>query len=207
MTTIYRKTFDMVICPECGMFYSKKGIGTHLWRKHGKGKTHDSNIGFKNGTREIWNKGKTKKTDVRVENYSQTHRDKIRSGELPPPFLGKHHSNSSKERISKKLSENNHGGRCKWFEYVKTDETIFRLQGTWEVRFAKILDKIDPSWIKLGVGNAQHSFEWVDSTGRKHFYTPDFYSPKTNKYYEVKGHWWGEDKEKMNQICTQNQKV
>ena len=49
------------VCNECGKEYSKNGIGTHYWRMHTEqGSKFDSNIGFKNNTRQIWNKGLTK---------------------------------------------------------------------------------------------------------------------------------------------------
>lgn len=34
-------------CEICGKEYSKKGIGTHIWRAHGDGKNHDPNIARK----------------------------------------------------------------------------------------------------------------------------------------------------------------
>ena len=46
-------------CKYCGKEYSKKGIGTHIWRNHEGGKKHDPNKGYKDG-RMAWNKGLTK---------------------------------------------------------------------------------------------------------------------------------------------------
>jgi hypothetical protein len=107
-------------------------------------------------------------------------------------------------KIGQKLTKNNNGGRCKWFSYIKKDKTIFNLQGTWEVRFAKVLDIIDENWIKIGIGTKDHSFIWFDDQNKKHFYTPDFYSPKLNKYFEIKGYWWGNDLIKMKNVKEQN---
>lgn len=39
--------------------------------------------------------------------------------------------------------------------------------------------------------------------GKKRHYTPDFYLPKYNMYVEIKGHWWGNDKEKMVTVIEQ----
>lgn len=78
------------------------------------------------------------------------------------------------------------------------------MQGTWEQRFAKILNIIDKHWIKPSLYHKVHSFNWVDDNGEKHTYTPDFYSPKLNKYFEVKGYWWGDDKKKMEKVLEQN---
>ena len=68
---------EKVKCPYCGKEYSKKGIGTHIWRVHGKGKEHNPNKGFENGTRVTWNKGLTKETDDRVKSYGETIRKTI----------------------------------------------------------------------------------------------------------------------------------
>ncbi len=112
------------------------------------------------------------------------------------------HTKESKEKISKKLSINNKGGRCKWYDVTKPDGTVVKVQGTWESRFALILNIIDPDWIKPT--KTIHSFEWVDADEKCHYYTPDFYSPANKKYFEIKGHWWGNDKDKMQRVLSQN---
>lgn len=180
--------------------YSRKGIATHIWRSHGEGKNHDPNIGYKFGSREIWNKGLTKETNTRVREISETLSNNLKTGITPNSFQGKEHTEKVKRVLSEKLSKNNKGGRCKWFTFAKATGETVKVQGTWELRFAKVLEVIDPEWIKVGTNSGNHSFEWVDSRGKYHTYTPDFWSPKLNKYFEVKGYWWGEDEEKMRQV-------
>lgn len=194
---------NIVQCDICGAIYSSKGIGTHIWRKHGDGKNHNPNIGYKTD-REVWNKNLSKYTDDRVKKIGQTYSNKIKSGLIIPPFLGKTHTLEAKAKISKKMSVNNKGGRCKWYDFEKNTGEIVRLQGTWEVRFAKILEIIDPNWIKISLYSKYHSFDWIDDNGINHVYTPDFYSPKSNTFYEVKGFWWGNDKNKMYKVFEQN---
>jgi len=62
---------EKIRCPYCGKEYFKKGIGTHIWRIHGKGKGHDPNLGYKEGDRVVWNKGLTKDIDDRVKRYGE----------------------------------------------------------------------------------------------------------------------------------------
>jgi len=181
-------------CNLCGKNYSKKGIGTHIWRSHGEGKSHNPN---KN--RVAWNKGLTKETDDRVKKNGES------ISKNPGGFLGKIHSQKSKEKISKKLSLNNKGGRCKWFEVERIDGIKFNVQGTWERDFVKVLNILDDNWIKIGIGNKNHSFKWIDDEGKNHIYSPDFYSPKLKKYFEIKGYWWGNDKRKMELVLEQNE--
>jgi hypothetical protein len=189
-------------CDICGKEYSIKGIYTHKWRSHGEGQNHNPNKGYEDGTRQIWNKGLNKETDERVKNAGETYSDNYKNGLIihhhTPPGL------EARKRTSERMSLFNTGGKSKWFDYFKKDGTKIKLQGTWEVRFAKILDKIDENWIKPGLCNKSHSFNWKNNKNEEHIYTPDFYSPKFNKYFEVKGYWWGDDKNKMKYVIEQN---
>jgi hypothetical protein len=117
---------------------------------------------------------------------------------------GRKHTEETKKIISEKLSNNNKGGRCKWFDFLKSNGEIVRVQGTWELRFAKVLEILDSEWIKPNSKNKGHSFKWKDDEGKIHTYTPDFYSKKLKKYFEVKGFWWNNDKRKMESVINQN---
>ena len=48
------------------------------------------------------------------------------------------------------------------------------------------------------------TLKWIDENKIEHYYTPDFWSPKLKKYFEVKGYWWGNDKAKMRLVLEQN---
>jgi hypothetical protein len=192
----------MIKCEICGKQFSLKGIGTHIWRSHGDGKKHDPNRGFKDGTRTTWNRGLSKNDSDSLLNastkLSETLKMKVESGTYTPIKW----SDEFRERHSSRMSKSNPGGKSKWFEFEKGDGEKVKLQGTWEVRFARILEKMDPDWIKPSLYSNDHSFKWND--GVEHTYTPDFWSPKLQTYFEVKGYWWGNDKEKMNLVQSQN---
>lgn len=85
-------------CPYCDKEYSKNGIGTHIWATHGEGKNKKRKKGI-----IPWNKGLTKKTDKRIQKYGETYKTRIKSGLIQGSFEGKHHTNKSKEKISKSL--------------------------------------------------------------------------------------------------------
>jgi hypothetical protein len=192
-------------CTYCGKEYSDGGIGTHIWRTHGDGKNHDSNIGYLKGTRIVWNKGLTKDINDSVKKQADTLSKGLVNGDTKKGFLNKKHSDKSRKIISEKLSRNNKGGRCKWFDVKKPSGDTVKVQGTWEQRFASVLNIIDENWIKPTKSNKKHSFKWFDDDGIEHTYTPDFYSPKLNKYFEVKGYWWGNDKNKMIKVSLNNE--
>jgi hypothetical protein len=195
----WKQQNGMYKCPYCNKLYKKSGIATHIWRQHKEGKKHNPNLGRKV---KIWNKGLTKETDDRVRKNAETLSKNMKGKNNH--FYGKHHTREAKEKISVRLSRNNKGGRCKWFQVKNPKGDIFNVQGTWERDFSKVLNHLDESWIKIGIGNKNHTYEWIDKNGNKHNYTPDFYSPKLNKYFEVKGYWWGDDKEKMEYVLSQH---
>ena len=115
-------------------------------------------------------------------------------------FFGKHHTEETKRKISKSISLNNHGGKCKWYEYKGTN-----LQGTWELAIAKKLDQFSISWIKTK--EKRYILEYIDDNKKLHSYNPDFYLKEYNYFLEIKGHWWGKDKRKMELVMEQNPNV
>lgn len=104
------------------------------------------------------------------------------------------------EEYKRIRSASNKGGKVKWIDFIKCNGEFVKLQGSYEYRFAKILDKIDPDWIKPTIHNREHQFRWEDSLGIIHWYTPDFWSPKFNRYFETKGYWSKDQMEKKSFI-------
>lgn len=107
----------------------------------------------------------------------------------PGSFLGKIHTPESKQKISEKLSINNKGGRAKW--YMVAGQNV---QGTWERDIANKFEQLNIRWLKLKTNKDTLKYEM---NGKIRSYTPDFYLPDYDMYVEVKGFWWGDDKEKM----------
>ena len=85
---------------------------------------------------------------------------------------------------------------------MRYDGTIAKVQGTYEKRFAEILNIIDKDWIKPVTIKNQLHLNWIDANGKKHLYFPDFWCPNLKKYYEIKGRYNEEDKYKMNYILS-----
>lgn len=108
---------------------------------------------------------------------------------LPGTFTGKKHTDESKRKISEKLSINNKGGRSKW--YVVAGQKV---QGTWERDIATKFEHLGIRWLKLKTNKDTLKYEM---NGKIRSYTPDFYLLDYDILVEVKGFWWGDDKEKM----------
>ena len=133
---------------------------------------------------------------------------KARAKGLPDPVIsqetreklsksskGRLHTEETKKIISEKLSLNNKGGRCKWYEVDG-----IKVQGTWERDIAKKLNELAVKWIKPS--KSIHSFKYIIEDKEK-TYTPDMWLPEYGIYLEIKGYWWGNDKEKMECVKSQ----
>lgn len=177
-------------CPYCNKFFKKFGIKNHIWRIHteeGKNycRNYNNNRNFK-----PWNKGLTKETDARVkkngESVSRTVQYKIKNGTyVPPPSM----SIKNRKKLSEQQSLKNRGGKSKWFKIGNQ-----KVQGTYELFFAQKLEEQCVKWERIKTNN--HIFKYILDNKIKS-YTPDFYLPDLNLYIEIKGYWWGNDKNKM----------
>lgn len=76
-------------------------------------------------------------------------------------------------------------GQCEWYSYTKRDGRVIKLQGTWELAYAKWLDE-------SGTAFESHrgKLQYFDDSGVKRSYHPDFrmadgsYVDVKNPYYE-----------------------
>lgn len=116
----FNKETNKYICPYCGKEYAKKGIGSHIWRKHSEeGQKFDPNKGYQKGTRKGWNKGLTKETDERVRKTGETYHKRFKSGEIKS-CKNRKLSEETKKKISESM-KNAHKerrahniGECRW---------------------------------------------------------------------------------------------
>jgi hypothetical protein len=73
-------------------------------------------------------------------------------------------------------------GKCKWYNHIRPDGSIAKLQGTWEVVYAKHLDEQGIDYIAH-----QGRIPYLDAAGVERSYYPDFYIPSQDVYVDVKG--------------------
>ena len=76
-------------------------------------------------------------------------------------------------------------GKTTHSKYIKYKNKLFH--STWEVAFAKFLDKEETKW----------KYESTRFNLGKTTYTPDFYLPNLNLYIEIKGYWREDAEEKF----------
>ena len=169
-------------CNQCGKFCKgDRALKSHRTQMH-SGLKDNSNRGRPKGT-IAWNKGLTKETDSRVA------KNGLSVSISTKGRLGRPHTEESKRKISQKLSINNKGGRAKWYEVAGQ-----KVQGTWERNVALKFEELGIEWKKLKTNKDILEYKM---DGKFRCYTPDFYLPAYNVYLEVKGRWWGRDREKM----------
>lgn len=95
----------------------------------------------------------------------------------------------ARDKLSKEQSLMNRGGKSKWFEV-----NGIKVQGTWEYNIALKFEELNISWQKPKTNNDV----WLYlKDGKIKSYSPDFYLPEFDVFIEIKGHWWGDDREKM----------
>lgn len=170
------------ICSQCDrVFTSRQAVTSHIHRTHeNPGVVYGGRV---KGTTIAWNKGLTKDTDIRVLANANAV-SKATKGRK-----GRPHTDETKRKISQKMSINNKGGRSKWYEVAGQ-----KVQGTWERNVALKFEELGIVWKKLKTHKDILEYEM---DGKVRSYTPDFYLPVYDIFLEIKGRWWGRDREKM----------
>lgn len=146
-------------CPFCDKEYTKKGISTHIWRKHGDGINFTANNDAKREN-DSWNKGLTKETDERVKKGSETFKERIKSGEIIPSGLGRVTSKKTKIKISESMKIAHKEGRAwnigmsRWNNEMSYPEKFFSevienefLDKNYENEFSISIYSIDFAWV------------------------------------------------------------
>lgn len=125
------------------------------------------------------------------------YRSELMSGEKNPMF-GKTHTEESiikmKEFQKKNLSirgknSNFYGKKPKhgigeW--YICNDGSKIWMRSSWEIKFAKYLDKYNIEWLY------EPKLFDITYNNKEGTYSPDFYIIKEKKFIEIKG-WWRDD--------------
>jgi very-short-patch-repair endonuclease len=178
---------DKIICTECGKAYSPKGIGTHIWRAHGEGKSFDPNKGYNDGTRSAWNKGLNKDNNESVKLYSNSLKGR------EPWMKGKSHTEESKKLMSESAKESfrqgNHSSWTtrknrsyaeKYFETVLSDNAISDYEIEYPIKIdntksSYFLDFYFPSKkLNLEIDGSQHNYpDRIESDIKRDNYLKD----------------------------------
>ena len=159
---------------------------------------------FKQGGGIPWNKGKTVETDLRVKNGVLHLKEAYDSGKIKPSWLGRKHTEEQKKKLSEIQRKNDVKlVSRKTRPYVKLDGSIVKLDSSYEVIVAKILDKYAIEWVR-----PKEPLFWIDSNNIKRRYFPDFFIPSSNVYLDPKNSYLFEkQKEKIEWIHSHTSNV
>ena len=196
-------------CNVCDKEYTRQGISTHYWLRHGQGGSHLEKIQMqlhemhesKRGN-PSWNAGLTTSTDTRVAKSRETLMKRVDSGEFMKDRIGVPLKDSTKEKLSEArsrfLNERGNGGFCnvKWFKTTDSFGNECSLRGSWERDVANWLNQQEIMWTR------KHYIKYLDENINR-TYSPDFFIPLDNSIIEVKGYYSDKDKRKMKLVQDQ----
>lgn len=180
---------------KCSCIKCKKETTTGQLTRNHKDKCPNTVKYLTTKGRIAWNKGLTK-ADERVrkngESVSKNLKEQFRLG-IMKPYIP-----TATERLETSIRQSLHnsGGKCKWY-----DVNGIKVQGTWELNLALKFEELKICWSKPKTNKDLFTYIIGNSVRS---YAPDFYLPEFDLYLEVKGFWWGNDKEKMRLVIEQN---
>jgi len=155
------------------------------WNKNTKGIMKSNKTSFEKG-RIAWNKGK---------HHTEKSKEKNRKKHLGM------HSGSKNPMFGKESTYLS--GNVKWYKYNSRNNGVVKLQGTYELKFAKFLDKIRVTW--LPHGKFKRFIYYIDKIKRS--YSPDFYIKEWNQYIDTKGWFHGTDQNKIKLVRKYNPEI
>lgn len=153
------------------------GIGSHIWRSHGKGENFKPALGNKSHT------GQKTPDDVRKKISNALKGKSTVRGKTPEIEIGR------KQKLSKRIKERYEkgwmpkAGRCKKIEYYSKIAGKVFLDGGWELLVAKYFDGKNILWRRNKI-----KFPYINLKNKPSYYTPDFYLPDYKIYLEIKGY-------------------
>jgi len=167
-------------CKECGKIVkSSNSFTQHFQIIHLKTKRLQFDF------QKIWNTGLTKENDLRVKKSADTLKSHYADGTIKPTII--HHSQETKDRLSKIMTEKNYGERKnKRFFHGRYKD--YWCDSSWELIFVIYCLEHD-----IKFKRNTDKFDYIFNGSRK--YVPDFII--NDIYYEIKGFISDQDKAKL----------
>jgi hypothetical protein len=147
------------------------------------------------GTINLGDKNGMKNPEAQLK-ASKTRREKVTSD----PEYRKARAKFQREAWASGKYDGVKTGLCKWYDHIKHDGTLIKLQGTWEVAYARYLDEQNINYVA-------HKGYWkyVGEDNKEHTYHPDFYLVDEDLTIDIKGAFWDSQQEnKINYIVSSN---
>ena len=196
--TIYTKNIKMVtkICQWCEKEFQTHNNSTRFCSTScgSKNSAKEMEFGSKIRPEVIWNKG-LNNTDERIQKSAKkqkiTFAKHMSEGKIKMYFTGKKLTDEHRDKISLGNAIAILEGRKPHLPRFKggiREDLGHYVRSSWEANFARVLKFLNREYKHEG-----KFFELSNGTR----YIPDFYDIKNDKYYEVKGFWIRDSKEKF----------
>lgn len=171
--------------PAFGKVYQTKEMHPEWALNISKASKGKINIGDANGMKNADAKAKLSKT---------------RKEMMQNPEVRKNLAEKSRQAWADGKFDGVRVGQCQWFTYTKKDGSVIKLQGTWELAFAKWADNKE-----LKFDTHKGRIEYKDEIGNIKSYYPDFYFYDWNCWVDIKNDYhFNLQKEKFEQIKKSN---
>ena len=96
----------------------------------------------------------------------------------------------------------NSTGKCIWFDYKHSNGEIYKVQGTWELKFIEWMDKMN---IKFKCHKDRIKYIYDD--GKEKNYYPDFYVYDWNSYVDIKSTYSYKGQERKFEILEKTSEI
>ena len=188
----YALTHDGLECQFCGKVCKNRNSLCNHERLCASNPNRQYGIGFtaynearKAGEVCSWNAGLTAETDERIRIWAEKLSNRYSTGELIGSFVGRHHTDSAKQKLRKIAIENGLGvdlvqGGYRYSKRGKYKGII--CDSIYELVF--LIYCLDHN---ISIKRNSDYFNYVFE-GKTRRYYPDFYLPETATYIELKGY-------------------
>jgi hypothetical protein len=194
----------MKICPKCKTEHTK--LGTHCSRSCANSRVFS----------DITNKKRSESNKKSAELQSPETKEKITAKRLASYRVNKPEVKCIDcDRSINRANKHNRCQECyfrsdlssysqghyknyKRLAVVDTVGNSVYLMSSMEIQYYEWLIANNISWRK------PNTIKYLDNTGKHHWYKPDFYLIETNEIIEIKGHYWNNDRIKMQWVIEQH---
>lgn len=139
-----------------------------------------------------------KRPDVQKK-VSETRKKLFRDPIFGPALIQKLSRKSKEAWENGKYIGADTSGESKWYDYLHSDGTVYKVQGRWELKFIQWLDEN-----KLLFTCHKGQIPYIDKQGNSRNYYPDFFVNEWNCYVDVKSSYWYQ-KQKDKWDCLREQ--
>jgi hypothetical protein len=126
-----------------------------------------------------------------------------RSKMMTPKERKRYSDSTKKAWFEGKFIGVNNVWKCLWYDYEHSDGKIYKVQGTWELKFIKWLDNNN-----LKFRCHKDKIKYIDDDNKERWYYPDFFIYAWGKYVDIKSDYvYSKQKNKFKILFENNKNI